>query len=168
MKRIALVVLLLAVMLVPVIPGAAAGLEDAEFRIGLNPAFHLGTSGSTFDVWTFGWTHSAGAPLLMVDFGLTFLNRMAVTVTSSMSGDEPFVFRGRFLSVYASLGLERLQPEDVYDWYGEIGLMLTLTDGLHISIGYGSSAWLNVGIGLTTTVQDILAFIGRNADRPLI
>ena len=104
----------------------------------------------------------------MFEFGLTLLNRMAVTVTSLMSGDEPFVFLGRFLSVYASLGLERLQPADVYDWFGEIGLMLTLMDGVHIKIGYGSSAWLNVGVGLTTTLRDILAFIGRNADRPLL
>ena len=168
MKRIVGLVVLFAVVAAPTACGSAAGLEDSEFRVGLNPALHLGDSGLTFDVWTLGWTHTAGAPLRMFEFGLTFLNRMAVTVTSSMSGDEPFVLFGRFLSVYASLGLERLQPADVYDWHGEIGLMLTLMDGLHITIGYGSSAWLNVGVGLTTTVQDILAFISRNADRPLL
>lgn len=168
MKRIVGLVVLLVVVAVPVACGSAAGLEDAEFRLGLNPALHLGSSGLTFDVWTLGWTHRAGAPLLMFGFGLTFLSRMAVTVTSSMSGDEPFVFLGRFLSVYASLGLERLQPADVYDWYGEIGVMLTLMDGVHITIGYGSSAWLNVGVGLTTTLHDMLAFISRNADRSLL
>ena len=147
--------------------GAGQGLGEAEFRVGLYPALHVSDAGVTFDAWTFGWTHTAGAPLLMFQFGPTFSNRMAAMVTSSMSGEEPFALLGCFFGVYACLGLERPQTTASYDWYGEIGLVVTLIDGVHVTVGYGSSAWLNVGFGLTTTVEDILDFIHRNAGRRL-
>jgi len=167
MKRLVVAVVLIAVV-VPAVHGTAAGLEGSEFRIGLYPAYHLGNSGATFSIWTVGWTHRTGAPLLLLDFGLTFANRMAVTVTSSMRKDEPFAFRGWFLSVYATLGMEQVPSTVGTDWFGEIGLMITVGDGLHLTIGYGSAAWLNVGVGLTATVNDLLGFIRRNAERPLI
>jgi hypothetical protein len=167
MKRLAVIVVLIA-FVVPAIQGAAAGLEDSEFRVGLYPAYHLGGGGATFSVWTVGWTHQTGAPLLLVDFGLTFANRVAVTMTSSMHGDQPFAFRGWYFSVYASLGLVQVPSTAGTDWFGEIGLMVTIGDGLHLTIGYGSAAWLNVGVGLTATINDLLGFIRRNADRPLI
>ena len=167
MKRLAVLFVLIAVT-VPAAHCGAAGLEDSEFRVGLYPAYHLEGAGATFSIWTVGWTHRTGAPLLLVDFGLTFANRMAVTITSSMRRDEPFAFRGWYLSVYASLGMEQVPSTVGSDWFGEIGLMITIGDGLHLTIGYGSSAWLNVGVGLTATVHDLLGFIRSNADRPLI
>jgi len=168
MKRLAVLVVLIAIVGLSAAPGLADGLEDSEFRVGLYPSYHLGSSGASFSVWTVGWTHPLGPPLLMVDFGLTFANRMAVTVTSTMQGDEPLAFRGWFFSVYASLGLEQVSSTVGTDWFGEIGLMVTIGNGLHLTIGYGSSAWLNVGVGLTATVHDIFGFIRSNADRPLL
>jgi len=168
MKRLAVFAVLVLVVGISSIRSAADGLEDSEFRVGLYPAYHLGNSGATFSIWTVGWTHRTGAPLLLLDFGLTFANRMAVTVTSSMRKDEPFAFRGWFLSVYATLGMEQVPATVGTDWFGEIGLMITVGDGLHLTIGYGSAAWLNVGVGLTATVNDLLGFIRRNAERPLI
>ena len=167
MKCASVTAILVLAIAITAVPGAAISLRDGEFRIGLNPAIHVAESGLAFDVWTVGWTHEDGAPLLMFEFGLTFIDRMAVTLTSSLSGDEPFAIRGRFISVYASIGLEALPPPGTYDWFGELGLMITPIDGLHVTIGYGSSAWLNIGVGLTTTVHDILEFIHRYADRSL-
>ena len=124
------------------VSGFGAGLDGAEFRVGLYPAIHRSQTGIAFDAWTFGWTHPAGAPLLMFEFAPAFVHRMSIAVTSSMSG--------------------------VYDWYGEICVVLTLMDGVHVTIGYGSSAWLNVGAGLTTMVECTLGFIHRNAGRRLL
>jgi len=168
MRRIAGYGLLIALALGVCVSGFGAGLDGAEFRVGLYPAIHRSQTGIAFDAWTFGWMHPAGAPLLMLQFAPAFVHRMSIAVTSSMSGEEPFSVLGWFLGVYASLGLEWLEPSGVYDWYGEIGLVLTPMDGVHVTIGYGSSAWLNVGIGLTTTVEGILDFIHRNAGRRLL
>lgn len=167
MKRLMVLAILVSVLVVPaVFRGSAAGFEDAEFHLGINPTLCMREAGASFDLWALGWTDATGEPLLLFEFSLNFIDRIGVTLTSAVSTDEPIVFFGKPISVYVSLGMERYES-DVHDWFGEIGLILSVTNSLYMQIGYGSPSWLNVGFGLTASLLDILDFISAYADRPL-
>ncbi len=167
MKRLVTLAMVVSALVMPaVIRGSAEGFEDAEFRLGVNPTLCMRDAGASFDLWTVGWTDEAGVPLLLFEFSLDFIDRTGITLTSAVSTDEPLFFLGKPVSVYVSLGRER-HESDVHDWFGEIGLMLSVTNSLYMQIGYGSPSWLNVGFGLTASLLDILDFISAHADRPL-